>query len=69
MKSKRSFGFAYSATKPVCLGRVQPFNDTVDGSFEIRRSPPPGMVLKPIVNNGINYQPQLVQDFNFSHQQ
>ena len=31
----------------------------VDGS--------PGMVLKPLENNGINYQPQLVQDF--SHQQ
>ena len=28
---------------------------------------PPGMVLKPVLNNGINYQPQLVQDF--SHQQ
>ena len=24
---------------------------------------PPGMVIKPDVNNGINYQPQLVQDF------
>ena len=24
---------------------------------------PPGMVIKPEVNNGINYQPQLVQDF------
>ena len=33
---------------------------TVDGLFEIRRENPPGMVLKPVVNNGINYQPQLV---------
>ena len=30
-------------------------------------SQPPGMVLKPVVNNGINYQPQQVQDF--FHQQ
>ena len=34
------------------------FRRTVDGSG-IRRSPP-GMMLKPVVNNGINYQPQLV---------
>ena len=33
--------------------------DTVDGR---NSKQPPGMVLKP-VNNGINYQPQLVQDF------
>ena len=38
---------------------------TVDGS-EIRGSPP-GMVLKLVVNNGINCQPQLVQDL--FHQQ
>ena len=29
-------------------------HDTVDGS-EIRRENPPGMVLKLVVNNGINY--------------
>ena len=36
---------------------------TVDGS-EIPSKTPPGMVLKPIVNNGINYQPQLRSDQN-----
>ena len=38
---------------------------TLDGS-EIQRSPP-GMCMEPCTNNGINYQPQLVQDF--FHQQ
>ena len=41
-----------------------PPGHTVDG---INPRQPPGMVLKPVVHDGINYQPQLVQDF--FHQQ
>ena len=32
-------------------------------------SQPPGMVLKPVVNNGINHQPQLVNAGFLNHQQ
>ena len=40
-------------------------NDTVDGRNPARK--PPGMVLKPVVNNGINY---LLPDARFlNHQQ
>ena len=38
---------------------LRPWSEYLLWLEEIRRSPP-GMVLKPVVNNGINYQPQLV---------
>ena len=40
---------------------------TDDGSRNPKQ--PPGMVLKPVVNNGINYQPQLVDAGFLNHQQ
>ena len=44
-------------------GRVRPVGDTVDGGNPKQ----PTWDEKNLVNNGINYQPQLVQDF--FHQQ
>ena len=41
---------------------------TVDGS-EIPRPTTVWMVLKPVVNNGINYQPQLVSRISDGSQQ
>ena len=38
---------------------------TVGGSQKSHSQPPVWMVLKPVVNHGINYQPQLVQDFSY----
>ena len=37
--------------------------------IQARNKQPPGMVLKPVVNNGINYQPQLVTAGFLNHQQ
>ena len=52
---------------PVRLGRKEfEWSCPILLMAEIWRSPP-GMVYKKLVNNGTNYQPQLVQDF--SHQQ
>jgi len=39
----------------------------VDGGRNLKANHWFGMVLKPVVNHGINYQAQLVQDF--VHQQ
>ena len=41
---------------------INPMDPTLDGSRNPAKKPP-GMVLKPVVNNGINYQPQSTGGF------